>query len=151
MSVIAWDGRTLASDRCGVRVNLRLETTKLKVVTNPNGQVYGMAFTGELSSGRMLWKWFRDGKDPDKWPLSDDMIDTARLVVSFGDRVVYFERTPFAIEVEGDIMAWGSGCDFALGAMAMGATAIKAVQIASDYDRDCGFGVDSFTPPEDQH
>jgi hypothetical protein len=41
-------------------------------------------------------------------------------------------------------MAWGIGCDFALGAMAMGADAVQAVEITNKFSIHCGMGVDSY-------
>jgi hypothetical protein len=44
--------------------------------------------------------------------------------------------------------AWGSGSEFAIGAMEMGATAIQAVQATSKHCVSCGFGVDFFDTRE---
>jgi ATP-dependent protease HslVU (ClpYQ) peptidase subunit len=46
--------------------------------------------------------------------------------------------------VEDPFMAWGSGRDFALGAMAMGATAREAVAVACRFNVYCGNGIDAF-------
>lgn len=39
-------------------------------------------------------------------------------------------------------MAWGSGRDYAMGAMARGANAKEAAEIAMRFDNGCGMGID---------
>lgn len=46
---------------------------------------------------------------------------------------------------EAGIYVFGSGRDFALGALAMGASAYEAVKAAITFDITCGIGVDTLT------
>jgi len=41
-------------------------------------------------------------------------------------------------------MAWGSGRDYAMGAMEMGADARRAVEVTNVHSTDCGFGVEAY-------
>ena len=41
-------------------------------------------------------------------------------------------------------MVWGDGQEVAMGALAMGADAIKAVEITSKYCDSCGCGIDAY-------
>lgn len=56
-----------------------------------------------------------------------------------------YEREPHPFEIEEPFYAFGSGMDIAIGALAMGANAIKAVEIASRYSSHCGNGIDTLT------
>lgn len=90
MTVIAWDGKTLAADR-----QITSGYTKNKRITKI--RKYGNVLCGVTGET----KYPRD------------------------------ERT-----------SWGSGKELALGAMAAGADAKKAAEIACEYDLYCGGGVD---------
>lgn len=152
MSVIAWDGKSFAADRQGSNGELRFVAPKLK------REVYGkedreeiaiLAMTGNQASGLLLMRWWLDGADPKDWPASQRSEDWARLIVWTRYRgVATFEKDPVAILVEDPFMAWGSGRDYALGAMARGATAREAVEIACRFSIYCGLGIDEFSIAE---
>jgi ATP-dependent protease HslVU (ClpYQ) peptidase subunit len=65
------------------------------------------------------------------------------IVVPPKGKPFYFEQLPFKQIIEEKFAAWGSGRDFALGALAKGADAIEAVRIASRFCTSCGMGIDS--------
>jgi hypothetical protein len=58
---------------------------------------------------------------------------------------LYWMTDPFLrkVKVEEPYYAIGSGAHFALGALAMGATAHEAVEIAMQFDSQSGHGIDS--------
>lgn len=137
MSVIAWDGRVLAADR---QVTIgSLSTTGKKLVEWEGSAI---AWTGDMAAGLVMLAWWKAGADFDKYPPSQLTDDWSRLIVANKDGVVMYERLPAAIECLDQFMAWGSGRDFALGAMDMGADARIAVGVASNFSNDCGMGVD---------
>lgn len=86
MTVVAWDGKSLAVDKQATCADMRMTTTK----------------ACRLQQG-----------------------DVVALV---------FDR----------FMAWGSGRDFAMGAMEMGASAYRAVEVAIRHSTGCGYGIDLF-------
>ena len=140
MTVIAWDGFTLAADRQATVFDT-IHTTQ-KLWTYPDGSA--IAVTGYLSAGEYMRLWFETGSHPDRWPDTQKSDDWAILVVARpGQGLVYYERYPVPITVVDPFRAWGSGREVALGAMAMGADAIKAVEIASRFVIGCGRGCDS--------
>lgn len=142
MSIAAWDGRTLAVDKMAVNGDHVFMTTKARRLAD--GTV--VAWTGCESAGRGMAKWFENGADPEKYPKEqrDDNL-WSRLIVVRPDRtVIYYESLAEPLTVEDDFFAWGSGRDFALGAMAMGADARRAVEIASQLCATCGMGIDVF-------
>lgn len=139
MSVVAWDGKTIAADKQATCAGLRFKTTKLRRLES--GEV--LAWTGDQDSGQIVAKWYSDGADPEKWPACQADKDVwARLIVAHGGACRVFERQPVAMPIEDEFMAWGSGRDYAMGAMARGASAEEAVAVAMEFDTGCGMGVD---------
>lgn len=143
MTVVAWDGKTLAADRLGVMVG-GVKSVTSKIFRLPNGTI--LAGTGCCSGLIALRSWFAEGAIPEHWPKSQDDDDTlASLMVVHPDgRCVTYESLPLPILVEDPFMAWGSGGPLALGAMAMGADARQAVEVACRYSTTCGLGFDAF-------
>lgn len=140
MTVIAWDGKVLAADKRADVNGTGITTTKIKKL--PSGEV--VAFTGSASTGRVLMDWYESGADKSAWPESQSGDDWARLVVAAEGGISFYESHPVAVSVQDKFTAFGSGRDVALGALAMGATAVQAVEIASRFQSDCGNGCDSF-------
>lgn len=141
MTVIAWDGKTLAADRQGCRGQGQIfRTTKIKAL--PTGEV--MAWTGTRDQGLMLWDWYENGAVVEDYPKFQATDDWTILIVARNGRAMEFNNQPVAMPVEEGFMAWGQGAPFALGAMAMGADACKAVEVASHLCESCGMGVDAF-------
>ena len=86
--------------------------------------------------------WYLDGANPEKLPKFQEGDGWAQLVVATPEECFYLEDTAEKIKVEGEYMAWGSGRDFAMGALAMGADAKQAVEVACRFSVSCGMGVD---------
>ena len=141
MSVITWDGKTLAADRqscCGDTIS-----TTRKIFKLDTGEV--IALSGDLDIGMTMKRWYEDGRKREEWPdLNKDEKTFCRLIVATEDGVHYYERTPDPIPVLDLFMAWGCGREAALGALAMGASAERAVEIASRFILYCGNGCDSY-------
>lgn len=143
MTVIAWDGKTLAADKRACNGTLRSVTTKIRRVGKDL-----VGYTGDASEGEELLAWFRFGADPEKFPahLRSDSQHWARLVVVTPKReVLVFERGPHPVVFEDRFFAAGSGRDFALAAMHLGKSATEAVEVASVFDTSCGDGMDALT------
>lgn len=139
MSVIAWDGKSVAADKQATNATLRFTTTKLRQLGD--GTVLG--WTGEQSCGEALAAWYADGAIREKWPAFQAEKDGwCRLIVISATGVLVYEQQPFPVPVEDPFMAWGAGRDFAMGALACGASASDAVKVASRFDTSCGMGVD---------
>lgn len=138
MTVIAWDGKTIAADRQVTTNDMRSSTTKLRRL--PSGEV--IASTGDVCLGRTLMDWYEGGADPAAYPKFQNE-EWARLIVVGANGLRYFERYPAAVLCEDQYIAFGSGRDFAMGAMAMGADARRAVEVASQFSTGCGLGCDT--------
>ena len=142
MSVVVFDGTSLAADRQAVNGEYKFETSKLYRIDDEV-----CAFTGNMDSGLAMLRWYQLGRPRNEWPvIQQDRENWSRLIVMRrsvgGPRVEYYDQTPDAILSHQAFAAWGSGRDFALGALARGATAKEAVEIACHFSIYCGMGVD---------
>ena len=139
MTVIAWDGRTLAADRLGVNGDT-LHTVKKLWPLEKGGAI---AVSGSLPQGLELKRWVEEGMEKEKFPSKKKDEEWALLIVVLpGKAAVCFENLPEPIEVLDSFGAWGCGREAALGALEMGADAIKAVKVASKWVDGCGRGCD---------
>ena len=141
MSVVAWDGKTLAADKMSVYENTIIKTKKMRKL--PSGEVF--AWAGSVENALAVVKWYEDGQNDIEWPKCQETNDYAQVVFLKDGKLYEFEQMPIPQEVTGFPRAWGSGATFALGAMAMGADAIKAVKITATLCNTVGLGVDHFT------
>ena len=139
MTVIAWDGKVLAADKCALYGDHRRVGTK--IVRADNGCV--LAACGGIASGLALFEWYNRGCHQEAWPETQkDKDEWATLIVAYPSGLGWYDRHPYRIQLEQPFMAWGRGGEFAMGALAMGATAVQAVEIASKYCDGCGMGID---------
>lgn len=138
-----WDGKTLAADRQGTNNGYACQLVKIRLTRI--GEV--VAWTGDPALGQRMADWYERGKRQRDWPPRQNTNDWARLIVAHLDcRCEYFEQEPCGIPVVDGYTAWGNGRDYALGALAMGADARRAVEITNLLCTDCGFGVDAYSP-----
>jgi hypothetical protein len=113
-----------------------------------------LGWAGDSEKGMAAAKWYESGADPEKYPecMSEEWNKTpnfTRLIVVTRDRCVTYECLPIPLEIQPPC-AFGSGADFAIGAMAMGASARRAVEVANDHSWSCGFGVEAYIFQEGQ-
>jgi ATP-dependent protease HslVU (ClpYQ) peptidase subunit len=140
MSVIVWDGKTVAADRQGTRGDVAMTVTKLHRLKN--GNIGG--FAGNMETSHLLVDWYNAGAKPDDWPvevqMNEDLLTEFVLFTPKGAFTFGQLGRPMAVET--CPMAWGSGSDLALGAMEAGAGVVRAVEIACKFNVYCGMGVD---------
>lgn len=142
MTIVAWDGKSIAADRQSTCVGLKETVTKIKVTDN--GTI--MAATGSYGGGLILMDWYDKGAKAEDYPsFQQDDDKWCRLIVfeSGQQSPQVYEQHPVPLYFQDKFQAWGSGRDYALGAMAAGATAEEAVKITNAHCIDCGLGVDS--------
>lgn len=142
MTVIAWDGRTLAADKLACNGNTRSTTTKIFSI---DGVLVGV--TGDLSIGMEMVDWYKDGAKQGKFPASNrDPSKGCSLVIIRKDSTVWkYESSPFPFQVEGKFAAFGCGDVGALVAMSTGCDSKRAVELVSQFDNGCGNGVDTLS------
>lgn len=149
MSVIVWDGKTLAADTLGTNEGLKRQMSKTMKWFDNNAMhtpVY-LAWTGQQDHGGALWRWYLDGQKPAEYPDFQKTADWTRLIVVMMVEKQWilfaYEQTPYPMTMSAPC-AFGSGRDFAMGAMAMGADARKAVEIACKFSTGCGLPVEAY-------
>lgn len=144
MTVIAWDGKTLAADKRATNCNLASTVTKVHRL--PDGLV---AFSGGGAHASELLNWFFGARNPDTYPRRDGDDGAGSLLIKEdGTIFVYSSTNPFPERIENQFYARGSGRDYALAAMYLGCDARKAVEVACVFDVSCGNGVDTMTLAE---
>lgn len=144
MTVIAWDGRTLAADRQACYGQQILPTTKIFCCEH-RGEKVLLGVTGDLSVGLEMVAWYKAGVIAKDYPDSNrDPDKGASLHVVLSDGSFWrFESSPEPWKVEGAFCAFGSGAEGALVALACGKSAKEAVELVSRFNSTCGCGVDT--------
>lgn len=141
MTVIAWDGKTLAADRMAVAGDYG-KGTVTKIHRWEDG-ICGAS--GSMEEGMRLISWLQDGADPESFPELEENSSTEFLVIYNSGRVAYYERTATPLWFDNAHHAIGCGKDYALAAMHLGKDAVEAVKVASELSVFCGNGVDTLT------
>jgi len=138
MTVICYKAGVLAADRL-VSPDQGLIT---KIGRNGNGDIAG--FAGTVAIGQ---KWMRAFvSDADELPVlhsSSDKDSTACILIIRASGHVELLEPDGYVHYEAPFYAVGSGANLALAAMEAGASAKRAVEIASKYDANTGGGVDT--------
>lgn len=142
MTVLAFDGHTLAADKRAVLGSMILTTTKIFRV---NKALVGYA--GDACFGEEMVAWYGRGAKPEDFPTNQrDKDDWSGLMVfKKGDRIARYERSPYPVRFDSEKIAVGCGRDFAMAAMYLGKTAREAVEVAIALDNCCGNGIDTLS------
>lgn len=140
MTVLAFDGLTLAADKLACSGNSKSTVTKIFRV---GASLAGLV--GNLSIGMELLEWYRNGALPEHYPDSNrDPDEGATLVTIRPDGTAWeYQSSPIPFRNEGKFCAFGCGNEAALVAMACGKSAREAVELVSIYNAGCGNGVDT--------
>lgn len=138
LTVIAYDGRYVASDKLAVSNGGPRTVTKLRV---HGGKV--LAFSGDYAHGLALTAWYMGGAPANSYPpiLSHDR-EAFLAVFEKGKHVMLYEGSPVPAIFEDPFFATGCGRDAAMATLHLGYSAKKAVEVASLCDVHCGRGVD---------
>lgn len=146
MTIICWDGVTLAADRLAVSGTLGRTMTK---IFRHGDMIFGGA--GVLTTLEAMRAWVIGGcvfGEFPKLPKDDpDRQVTSFWVINRNGTIVKFEDSPYPLRYNDPFFADGSGRDFAYAALEMGADARRAVEIACKYDIYCGGGIDVLSFP----
>ena len=137
MSVLVWDGISLAADRA-------LNDGHVVVVSDKIWEYKQsiIAGVGIINDIMMMKSWVMDGCNKHQFPKVT--ATSCFVVVKPGTGLIRYTVSPFAIAHGFNKCAFGTGRDFAYGALACGATAEEAVRAASIYDLHSGKGATSF-------
>ena len=125
MTTIVWDGRTLAADTLATANGLR-DNRNVKIWRHGQALV---GACGDQAACHKFRQWVIDGmagNNPFHDADGNGIVVTKDRALCFGTHGAWVVSEPF--------YSLGSGYQIALGALAMGATARKAVEIAARYD-----------------
>jgi len=138
MTVIAWDGKTLATDRMANDGSQKWESSKAWYDTS-EGEVVIITGVGLLAYIKQLSEWYTKGL-----PVMPDVAPSmAQLIVVKKDGLYELQYNQL---IKRDMYcAFGDGKDIAIGALAMGASAGQAVNICNQHSLHCGKGVELYT------
>ena len=141
MTTIAWDGRTLAADRRTTWGTTPVDgaTRKIFVAHHPRGRLL-VGCSGIAEETNAVWLWMTGQTDREP-----TVTDIRIMAVDEQGRVFVGSKPGMWSAIGRRPWAIGSGCDYALGAMAAGADARQAVRIASRLDNGTGPDVDVLT------
>jgi len=149
MTVIAWDGHTLAADKLADYGGMNCTVTKIFLVHDYKvGKDFLVGVAGELSFGLQMIEWIKAGRDPLSFPVAQTSKDDWQPVCVIEPDSAFtliYERTPFPIQYEHRAFAIGSGREFARAALYLGKTAVEAVGVANALCISCGNGIDTLT------
>lgn len=153
MTVVAVRDNIIAADRMASVSGTAMEVPKLFTIKNRalvpiRGGVEAyliIAVSGDYALGLLRAHWYADDETEDKDYPQPKHDQWARLVVASHDRIVVYEDYPVAVQYMDKYLAFGSGMDYAMGAMYCGANAIEAVSAACAHDTSCGKGIDHVT------
>jgi hypothetical protein len=141
MSVIAWDGRSLAADRRVVNGNLINVVSKAFACRDRI-----VACSGDVQTSEEILDWMDGGNcHPPDYPAAARQNDETSVAVILPEGGIWiYRKSPFPMKLPPQNFAMGCGRDFAIAAMHCGKTAVEAVAITSLYDCFCGNGIDEF-------
>lgn len=135
MTTIAWDGRSLAADR--------QSSYHCNPVAKIEHNAYGLVgASGDFDLGLAVMVWLA-GNGPKPAIPSDATLTVLHVDHDGKARIYHNALVPIPAGLP--FFAIGSGRDYAMGAMAMGASAEEAVRIAARFDESTGGDVDVLT------
>src|ERR1700758_4251421 len=147
MTVIAWDGFTLAADKLSESGRTVQPTKKVHAI---NGYLVGAA--GYAGCGAELLSWFRRGALVEEFPESnkDSESGAQLLVVTPSGRAFFIFNTPYPTPITSSKAALGCGGESALVAMHCGRRAGDAVAVTCLFNSGCGGGIDTINLDDSQ-
>ena len=136
MTIVVWDGRCLATDTAATDETVQWETEKAWHWENVI-----LSGAGPLKTILEMREWYKQGADQNKFPSAQQSSLFCHFLVLTPDGLLRYEQGPIPIDHGYYKCAFGEGRKFAMGALAMGADAGTAVQIAIDHSVHCGLSV----------
>jgi hypothetical protein len=138
MSIVVFDSTTLVTDSMTVEANILKQHSK-KLYTLDSSTC--ASFVGNYEHGLVLIAWFTLGEKESRWPDFQEDAETTLIIAQKTKKRLkcwFYDYTPTRQYIQTKFHAWGSGMPFAMGALAMGATAEQAAKIAIKYSPYCG-------------
>lgn len=135
MTTIAFDGVTICYDSCITTDNFPLAALDLPKAKLISG--YYLCCSGKLDSCIELFKDFSSCSSLEDWLKRKPDLQyqtTDAMLIRKVDGKIFMHSEKTFIPIKNKLWAVGSGAKYAIGAMVAGATAERAVHIASYFD-----------------
>lgn len=136
MTTVVCDRTSMAADK-RISGGPLFKSTKIFRV---RGSLIGVA--GNMEQALRFVEWRRT---PEQKPQFTDSPGLEALELTADGRLIWWGPEMVGIPIENDHYAIGSGAAIALGALAMGATPKKAIQVASQWDSATGADVQTMS------
>ena len=144
MTVIAWDGEVLATDTQCTLGNAKYQSPKAWY-ESVGGSACIITGVGALKNIHRHKEWVIKNDPSIEFPYRELETHYYQFILVTKNGLLRYEGTPYPIEHGVNACAFGEASDFAYGALAMGATAVEAVQVAIKYSHQCGGNVESYS------
>lgn len=134
MTTVAWDGKQMVADTLSNWSGLKGKVVKAWKLKD-GSLLGGSGAYGDILASRI---WIEGGQHLEKFPPKYSQDGCTILLVRENCPPQRFENSPYPTTILEPFTAIGSGTDYALGAMAMGADAERAVEVAISFDLNSG-------------
>lgn len=144
MTTVVYRNGVMAGDRRAYGGDKTPVGSKTKIQRLQDGTLFGCS-SNNVGADAMLRRWIEAGcPAPESGDLKPDSFELI-LVRPSGEVFMANGNLDLTGPLEADFYAIGSGSQYALGAMAMGAGPERAVEIACDMDIWSGGGADALS------
>ena len=140
MTIIVWDGKTLAADRMADDNGQRRTMTKIK-----RHKDVLLAGTGTAAACGAVMNWFMNGARIDDFPVLPAEQSCDLWVINKSGAIGKFESCAYPVRFEDAMFACGDGAPYAYGVFEMGGTAVDAVKAAIKHCTSCGGSIDTLS------
>ena len=145
MTIIVWDGKTLATDRAATDGAAQWQTVKAWFHGEGESRII-LSGAGPVQAILEMRDWFKAGALHNEFPSVQLTPHFCHFVVVSPLVGLYrFEQGTIPIEHGYGPCAFGEGKDFAMGALFMEADAAEAVRAANAFSVHCGLGVATYS------
>ena len=133
MTVIAWDGHTLAADTGIGNGGIFFKGKKIFEVADG-----WIAVFGNYDHAIAVVQWYNKGAKPTEYPpfANDDSCEFVH-VNRKGELRLYNDTQHVPVSIDNKSFAFGSGREFAIAGMHLGLSAEEAVKLACKFRDDC--------------
>tara|TARA_R100000808_G_scaffold11654_1_gene29737 strand:- start:245 stop:712 length:468 start_codon:yes stop_codon:yes gene_type:complete len=145
MTIIVWDGVTLATDTEAYHGNSKYNTEKAWYEIARDYSRCIVSGVGTLRSIHIHKRWFLNGGKAKDFPLAELGNHYYQFIVVTKEGLYRYEGTPDPILYGNTKCAFGEGSDFAYGALAMNATSAQAVRACLKYSSRAGGGLKTYS------
>lgn len=146
MTTVAFDGRTMAADKQMNTGGMKHPVARSKI---RGGDYHGMPAVfggaGTTVYSDAVIDWLMSGMPDEHKPEMPEAPDSFTVVVATEAGVYEYIDSLRPIPLGQIKWAFGTGAEYAFGAMDAGANAKRAVEIACGRDVNSGLGIDSIT------